>query len=80
MPSFCQMVSITGVPVTVQRNLAALPTKVVMDLGLEKKVGGYASVTVSVAVQLTLPYSLEALQVYSPQSTTWVLRISRVVT
>lgn len=42
-PSFCQMVSITGVPVTVQRNLAALPTKVVMDLGLERKVGGYAS-------------------------------------
>lgn len=43
LPSFCQMVSITGVPDTVQRNLAALPTKVVRDLGLERKVGGYAS-------------------------------------
>lgn len=58
MPSFCQMVSITGVPVTVQRNLAALPTKVVMDLGLEKKVGGYASVREMFSVLYFVPTKL----------------------
>ena len=57
-PSFCQMVSITGVPVTVQRNLAALPTKVVMDLGLERKAGGYASVKEKFSVLYFVPTKL----------------------
>ena len=52
------MVSITGVPVTVQRNLAALPTKVVTDLGLEKKVGGYASVREMFSVLCFVPTKL----------------------
>lgn len=43
MPSFCQATSMTGVPETVHRNLALLPTKVVIDSGLVRNVGGNAS-------------------------------------
>lgn len=64
-PSFCQMVSITGVPVTVQRNLAALPTKVVRDLGLERKVGGYASAKEIFPALHLVPTKALAVIIYS---------------
>lgn len=63
-PSFCQMVSITGVPATVQRNLAALPTKVVTDLGLERKLGGYASVKEMFSALHFVPTKALAVMIY----------------